>query len=167
MLAFQNPAGNLYLGTKESDTADFSEAVARAVLEQYEALPKKGKPQLNEYTVLAGFVATQQELDGPQNQQTGFSVQGEDNPALLPMQHDPLVMPGHASLHVVSMGTGTKCLGFSNRSENGDVINDSHAEVRPCGKACHFHWSFFCFLCCTAHLRRRKFEQNQASRQVS
>ncbi|KAK9905754.1 hypothetical protein WJX75_005750 [Coccomyxa subellipsoidea] len=96
---------------------------------KYEALPKKGKPQLNEYTVLAGFVATQQELNGPQNQQTGFSVQGEDNPALLPMQHDPLVMPGHASLHVVSMGTGTKCLGFSNRSENGDVINDSHAEV--------------------------------------
>ena len=167
MHALQVPAGTPFVGREQSDTAELGEAIARAVLEQYEALPKKGKPQPNEYTVLAGFVVTQPELGVHQEQQTGALLgQNEDNPAQSPTQH-PTFDLEHASLHVVSLGTGTKCLGFSNRSGSGDVINDSHAEVRPCTK----HTIFFVLLCyrCIASVRarRRISVQHQASRQVS
>ena len=73
-------------------------------MRQFCALPKKGKPQQNEHTVLAGFVITQAAAAQP-------AVQ--DKPAPI----------------VVSLGTGTKCLGRSQRSAAGDVLNDSHAEV--------------------------------------
>ena len=113
---------------EECETAGFGEAIAQAVIDQYNMLPKTGKPQPNEYTVLAGFVVTepQPSLDGIR--QTG-SVQG---PEQLPAHNDQGTMSLHgpSSMHVVSLGTGTKCLSASKRSQSQDVLNDSHAEVR-------------------------------------
>lgn len=40
-----------------------------------------------------------------------------------------IVMEHEKILEVVSCGTGTKCIGSMSLSENGDVLNDSHAEV--------------------------------------
>lgn len=112
----------------QCDTTDFGKAIAQAVLDQYKMLPKTGKPQPNEYTVLAGFVVTEPQPSLDQMQQTGSPVQGLEE---LPAQHDQGTMSLHGpvSRHVVSLGTGTKCLSMSKRSQNQDVLNDSHAEV--------------------------------------
>ena len=94
----------------------FGRAVAEAVMRQFCALPKKGKPQPNEHTVLAGFVVTQAAA-----QQPDLPVSAASAPC----------SPGVSGPIVASLGTGTKCLGRSQRSAAGDGLNDSHAEVGP------------------------------------
>ncbi|KAG2499427.1 hypothetical protein HYH03_002374 [Edaphochlamys debaryana] len=79
-------------------------AVGDAVLNAFAALPKTGKPQPNEHTVLAGFALARLE----------------------PGAADP---SAPSPLLVVSLGTGTKCLGASKRTAQGGVLHDSHAEA--------------------------------------
>ncbi|PNT62180.1 hypothetical protein BRADI_5g26782v3 [Brachypodium distachyon] len=83
------------------DAVQWAEAASRAALRHYSSLPKKGKPQGRESTVLAAFL-----LSSPHPQQ------------------DPL-----SPLTVLSLATGTKCLGAARLGARGDLIHDAHAEV--------------------------------------
>ncbi|XP_010595145.1 tRNA-specific adenosine deaminase 1 isoform X2 [Loxodonta africana] len=72
-------------------------------------LPKQGKPDPNrEWTLLAALVKIQSTAN-----------RDSDSP-------EKLVQ---VTKEVVSMGTGTKCIGQSKMRKSGDILNDSHAEV--------------------------------------
>ena len=80
-----------------------SNKIASAALSAYASLPKTGKPQLHEHTVLAAIALT-----------------------LPPHAANCL---GSAGPIIVSMATGTKCLPGSKRAIDGSALNDCHAEV--------------------------------------
>lgn len=87
-----------------------ADEIAHLCYEHYRInLPKQGKPEPNrEWTLLAAVVKIQPIAD-----------QTWDSP-------DKLV---RVTKEVVSMGTGTKCIGRSKMRKSGDILNDSHAEV--------------------------------------
>ncbi|XP_057155953.1 tRNA-specific adenosine deaminase 1 isoform X7 [Pan paniscus] len=87
-----------------------ADEIARLCYEHYGIrLPKKGKPEPNhEWTLLAAVVKIQSPAD-----------KACDTPD----------KPVQVTKEVVSMGTGTKCIGQSKMRKNGDILNDSHAEV--------------------------------------
>ena len=88
--------------------------LAAAVLVTFARLRRHGKPQANEHTVLAGFAIVHGRDAGR------LSTAG--SPARPPV--------------CVALATGTKCLGATQRSASGALLNDSHAEVLPehCGE---------------------------------
>ncbi|KAM9067046.1 tRNA-specific adenosine deaminase 1 isoform X1 [Sarcophilus harrisii] len=72
-------------------------------------LPKQGKPEPDrEWTLLAAVVKVNSTAGG---------------------SGDPRDKSSQVTKEVVSMGTGTKCIGLSKMRKSGDILNDSHAEV--------------------------------------
>ena len=103
------------------------EALADVILRQYHSLPNTGKPQPNEYTVLAGFAVS---MDAPSCSRDSSAVQG----SLTQLQTEsPDSRAGedeqNLQLVPVALGTGTKCLGARQGRHELGVIYDSHAEV--------------------------------------
>ncbi|XP_039120644.1 LOW QUALITY PROTEIN: tRNA-specific adenosine deaminase TAD1-like [Dioscorea cayenensis subsp. rotundata] len=83
----------------------WGETVSSAVHSRYKALPKKGKPQGRETTVLAAFL-----LSSP------FMVEPKPVQPLYPKS-------------ILNLVVGPKCIGGSLLSPRGNVVNDSHAEI--------------------------------------
>ncbi|KAM9352681.1 tRNA-specific adenosine deaminase 1 [Symphorus nematophorus] len=78
-----------------------ADEIARLCYERFNRLPRRGKPEPGrEWTLLAAVVKITRSANSD-------TVEKE----------------------VVSLGTGTKCIGHTAMSPNGDVLNDSHAEV--------------------------------------
>ncbi|XP_055078548.1 tRNA-specific adenosine deaminase 1 [Periophthalmus magnuspinnatus] len=75
--------------------------IAALCYERFHALPRTGKPEVGrEWTLLAAVVQV------TRNANSNTAVK-----------------------EVVSLGTGSKCIGETSMSPSGDVLNDSHAEV--------------------------------------
>lgn len=84
-----------------TDRKSLADQVAHLCYRHFDNLPKKGKPlQGREWTIVAAVV-----------QRTAKKVNS------------------NISLKIVSMGTGSKCVGQSKLSQDGDLLNDSHAEI--------------------------------------
>lgn len=80
---------------------DLADQVASLCLDKFDSLPNQGKPvDGKEWTLLSGIVQSS-------------DIEGNTD-------HE---------LKVVSLATGTKCIGASKLCNKGMVINDSHAEV--------------------------------------
>ncbi|KAM9854730.1 tRNA-specific adenosine deaminase 1 [Aulostomus maculatus] len=78
-----------------------ADEIAKMCYERFHKLPHTGKPEPGrEWTLLAAVVQITRSINSD-------TVEKE----------------------VVSLGTGTKCIGQTAMSPNGDVLNDSHAEV--------------------------------------
>ncbi|GAM26192.1 hypothetical protein SAMD00019534_093670, partial [Acytostelium subglobosum LB1] len=86
---------------KWNEDVSFPDRLAEYCHQHYETkLQKKGKPSEREWTVMAAFVAVEQLEDS-----------------------------GWHFKHLLAMGTGNRCLGKQSMSKDGDVVNDSHAEI--------------------------------------
>ena len=83
-------------------SSSWAACVSACVLEAYDALPRTGKARGDgsEWSALAAFLVS--------SARAGDATHG---------------------LRCVALGTGTKCVGASQRSGHGDVVHDCHAEV--------------------------------------
>ncbi|XP_053674874.1 tRNA-specific adenosine deaminase 1 [Anopheles nili] len=80
--------------------------ISEVCLAKYESLPKTGKPdETFEWTILSAIVLDRSKAQKEKSYDSSSELQ------------------------VVALGTGTKCLGGSELSSRGDLVNDSHAEV--------------------------------------
>ncbi|XP_058450038.1 tRNA-specific adenosine deaminase 1 [Malaya genurostris] len=78
---------------------ELADKISKICLEKFDSLPKTGKPNVEFEWTILSTIVKVEISDG-----------------------DP-------KLAVVALGTGTKCLGSTELSDKGDIINDSHAEV--------------------------------------
>lgn len=88
----------------------FADKIATTAITRYNNLSNKGKPQKHEWTLLAAIL---------------MSIQYGN----LDYQFSSSITDDCYTLEVVSLGTGTKCIGKDKMSTKGNILNDSHAEV--------------------------------------
>lgn len=107
--------------------ATFADKVCKACLSYYAKLPSKGKPAKHEWTILACFVISDS------------SSKGTEIYPKVNMRESNFRL----GIEVVSMGTGSKCVGRNGMGEGGDVLFDSHAEIIAKRSFQRFFFAFF------------------------
>ncbi|GAB4823446.1 hypothetical protein N2152v2_010492 [Parachlorella kessleri] len=128
--------------------------VAAAMLAQFEALAKTGKPQPHEHTVLAGIALT---LPPHESLLRPAALQPDGQG--MPSANQPLP----ATLITVALATGTKCLTASKRDPSGRALNDFHAEV--CCRCALLRW-LYCEMLETVRLYRSGVQDGTAVLQL-
>jgi tRNA-specific adenosine deaminase 1 len=137
-----------------SEENSLGQRVSEKVISSYNSLPKKGKPQGREVTVLSAFL-----LSSPSNGTlfllflffvqyplTNFQFFHQNQMKNL------IFLFGVLELKVIALGTGTKCIGRSLLRPYGDIVHDSHAEVIARRALIRFltffflHFSLLCFI---------------------
>ncbi|XP_068082523.1 tRNA-specific adenosine deaminase 1 [Anabrus simplex] len=83
----------------------FADKIAELCYKKYAELPKTGKPISREWTLLSGII----------------KVEDWDPASATCVEN--------LRMEIVSLGTGSKCVGRSRLNCNGDVVHDSHAEI--------------------------------------
>ncbi|EFA85840.1 adenosine deaminase acting on tRNA 1 [Heterostelium album PN500] len=99
----------------KSNSTLLKDRIARLSIDHYEKLAKKGKPNEKEWTVIASIVA----IESMNNDITNNNNNNNQNNIDI----------DNSKMTVLSIGTGNRCVGKQSMSLNGDVINDSHAEI--------------------------------------
>lgn len=105
-------------------------AIARAALDTYLTLPKSGKPQQHEHTVLAAIVITAPHLHSlgdSQDRCHGPTADAKDQPMEGKAAHPRTNAVNIFNPIVVALATGTKCLPGSKRADDGSALHDCHA----------------------------------------
>eukprot|EP00903_Cladosiphon_okamuranus_P009780 g9297.t2 len=98
-----------------------ADRIASAVIEQYDSLRPRGKPQGREWTVLAGIVA-----QDTRKKCCAAATGGKPSSAA----SSSLSRSSACScLRVITLATGNKCVGRDKITDDGSVVHDSHAEV--------------------------------------
>lgn len=92
---------NIWEENSESkeESSQIAQTISNLTFKTFQTLPKKGKPQPNEWTILASIVIISK------------------------------LKQGKFHNKVVALGTGSKCLGKNQMTEDGETIFDSHAEI--------------------------------------
>ena len=85
--------------------------LAMTAMDLYNALPSNGKPKLTEFTVLASVIAS-----------VRTNISSSDA----------------TDLFVISLATGTKCIGNEYGNKEGNMLHDSHAEILARRALVHF-----------------------------
>jgi len=95
----------------------FASEVARTCISAYNNLPKTGKPNSSEWTVLAGVVMCDTRSEAA------------NGAATMRQKHPSNPADRAYRLTAAALGTGSKCLGRHSYCPSGGLVHDSHAEV--------------------------------------
>ncbi|XP_055357924.1 tRNA-specific adenosine deaminase 1-like [Paramacrobiotus metropolitanus] len=104
----------------------FADALVSAAFRKYDEILSKhcsARLAANEWTNFAALVATIRHEGPPSAVSNDGKRDLPTDRALCPSTHD------REEIRILSVATGTKCIGEDAMSPRGDVINDSHAEI--------------------------------------
>ena len=101
---------------------NFPAILAEAALAAYVSLPKTGKPQPHEHTVLAAIAVTGPLFETSTGKVENCKLYGFTDDAYGENKKKDYETPV-----IVALATGTKCLPGSKRANDGSALHDCHA----------------------------------------